>query len=112
MARDLKDIEIDQFLAQSELLAQLQGLPAWSAWLELLRSMRTAVMEDMARANDPGEFRYLQGAAGALAEVLDRPARITASAADFQRNEEQEKHVIRPELRAAIGLGIDRDGDF
>lgn len=110
--RDLADLEIDAFLGQAELLAQLQALPAWDEWTRLLTQMRVAVLEEMAQASDPGEFRFLQGAAGALGEVLSRPRRIVEAAADYQRIEEDEKRVLRPDLRSAIGLGVDRDGDL
>jgi hypothetical protein len=109
--RDLKDIEIDAFLSQAEMLARLQGNGLWETWLGLLRDMRQAAMEDMARSTVE-DFRYWQGVVATLGEIIDRPARITAAAADYQRAEEEEKHTIRPELRAAIGLGVDRDGDF
>jgi hypothetical protein len=109
--RDLRDLETDAFLAQAELLAQLQALPAWAAWVTLLRDMRQAALEQLAQST-PDDFRYWQGAVASLGEIIDRPARMTATAADFQRAEEEEKRVIRPELRAAMGLGVDTEGDF
>ena len=110
--RDLREVEIDAFLAQAEKLGQLMAHPSWDGWCELLRSMRQAALEELARGTDPGDFRYWQGVAGALGELLERPERIVTAAADYQRNEEDEKGVIRPDLRAAIGLGVDRDGDL
>lgn len=107
----LDALEIDRFLAQADLLARLQSDPAWAGWMDLLRDMRQAALEELARCSDPGEFRYWQGAAGALGEMLERPARITAEAAEYQRTEEEGRSIVRPELRAAIGLGIDREGD-
>lgn len=110
--RDLREIEIDDFLGQAELLAQLQSSPAWDGWTRLLRDMRQSALEELARVTDTGDFRYWQGVAAALGEILDRPVRITTSAAEYQRNEEEERRGIRPELRSAIGLGVDREGDF
>lgn len=110
--RDLREIEIDTFLAQAEKLGQLMAHPAWDGWCGLLRSMRQAALEELARCVEPGEFRYWQGVAGALEELLERPERIVTTAADYQRDEEGEKGVIRPDLRAAIGLGVDREGDI
>lgn len=112
MSDRLEALEIDAFLAQGELLARLQADPSWEAWTSLLRDMRASALEQLAIEKDTGEVRYWQGIAGALGEVLDRPRRITEAAADYQRDEEVEKRTFRPELRAAIGLGIDRDGDF
>lgn len=109
--KDARDLEIDRFLAQAESLAQLHAHPAWPAWTALLRDMRQAALEELARVHDPGEFRYWQGVAGALGEILDRPAKIVDAAAEHQRTEEVEKKVLRPELRAAIGLGVDVEGD-
>lgn len=110
--RDPQELEKDAFLAQGELLARLLNHPEWeSGWCELLRAMRLGALEELARCADPGEFRYWQGFAGALGEVLDRPGRIVREAAAAQQEEESAKPVIRPDLRAAIGLGVDRDGD-
>lgn len=111
MPRDLHDLEVDAFLAQAETLAQLAELPAWSAWTALLRDMRQAALEELARCTDPGDFRYWQGVASALAEVLDRPTRIVTAAGEFQRAEEADQHIFRPELRAIVGAGLDADGD-
>lgn len=111
MTVDLRALEINAWLARAELLAQLQSLPAWSAWTALLIEMRAGALE---RCADPDEKQlgYWQGVAGAIGEILERPVRITTDAADYQRAEEDEKKVIRPELRAAIGLGVDTDGAF
>lgn len=105
-------MEIDAFLAQAELLSQLQASLAWVGWTALLQEMRVSALEQLAVEKDAGEVRYWQGVAGALGEILERPRRIAVAAADYQRTEEEEKHVLRPELRSAIGLGVDRDGDF
>ena len=35
--RDLREIEIDEFLAQAEKLGQLMVHPAWDGWIVLLR---------------------------------------------------------------------------
>lgn len=112
MTADLRTLEIDAFLAQGELLARLQADASWEAWTALLSDMRAAALEQLAIEKDAGEVRYWQGVAGALGEVLERPVRIVAAAADYQRAEEEESRTLRPELRAAIGLGVDRDGDF
>lgn len=109
--RDLRELEIDAFLAQAEMLAQLQQLPAWESWTKLLRDMRQAALEELARCSDAGDFRYWQGVAGGLGEILDRPTRIIVEAADFQRNEEADKHALRPELRAIVGVGVDPEGE-
>lgn len=111
MAR-LEDLEIDRFLAQGELLARLQADPSWEGWTSLLVAMRVAALEQLAIEKDAGEVRYWQGVAGALGEVLDRPRKIVEAAADYQRSEEEERVGLRPELRAAIGLGVDREGDI
>lgn len=111
MARSLEDMAVDAFLAQGELLGRLLDNPAWPAWTELLRAMRAAALEQLAIEKDTGEIRYFQGVVGALGEVLDRPARIVAAAAAHQRAEEAERVGIRPELRAALGMGVDLEGD-
>lgn len=111
MPRDLHDLEMDAFLAQAETLAQLAELPAWSAWTALLRDMRQAALEELAHCEQPGDFRYWQGVAHALAEILERPTNIVARAAEFQRAEEADRRVFRPELRAIAGAGLDADGD-
>lgn len=110
-ARNLQDLEVDAFLAQAETLAQLTALPAWSAWTALLRDMRQAMLEELAQCSDPGEFRYWQGAAHAIAEILERPGRIIATAGEHQRAEEADRRGFRPELRAIVGAGLDADGD-
>lgn len=112
MANRLDELEINRFLAQGELLARLLTDPAWEGWTALLRAMRLAAMEQLAIEKDPNEIRYWQGVAGALGEVLERPRRIVEAAAEYQRTEEDEKKVIRPELRAALGLGVDHEGDI
>jgi hypothetical protein len=111
-APKLEELEINAFLAQGELLARLQEDPSWVGWTTLLTAMRQAALEELARCADAGEFRYWQGIAGALGEVLDRPKRIIESAAAYQRSEEEERKGIRPELRAAIGMGLDLEGDI
>lgn len=108
--RDLREIEIDGFLSQAETLAQLSQQPAWEQYMDLLRDMRSGMLDELSRA-DVNDFRYWQGAANAIAEVLDRPARIVAAAADFTRAEEVDKRGHRPELRAIIGMGYDSEGD-
>lgn len=107
MAPDLSKIEVDKFLAQAETLATLMAHPAYAAWISLLGDMRQSYLEELARCSDPGEFRYWQGAASALAEILDRPGRIVASAGSFVETEESGKGVgvIRPDLRAVLGMG-------
>jgi len=112
MTRDLRELEIDNFLAQAEPLAQLLQHPAWEAFERLLRDMRQGALEELARCSEAGDFRYWQGAAGALGELLDRPRRVVTEAADYQRSEEADKGVIRTELRAAIGMGIDHEGEI
>lgn len=109
--RDLRDLEIDAFLAQAESLGQLMAHPAWEAWTSLLRDLRASAMEQLAVEKDAGEIRYWQGAVGTLAEILDRPGRIAAAADDFRKAEEADTHTLRPELRSVIGLGVDQDGD-
>ena len=109
--RDLAELEIDSFLANAELLAQLSQQPAWEGWTRLLRDMRQAALEELARCSEPGEFRYWQGVAGALGEMLDRPQQIIKRAAEFQRDEEADRKGIRTELRGLVGVGIDLDGD-
>lgn len=108
---DLRDLEIDAFLAQGEQLAQLAAHPAWPGYAALLRDMRQGALE---RCADPDEKQlgFWQGVAAAIAEILDRPAKIIDAAADYQRTEEVEKRVLRPDLRAAIGLGVDREGEI
>lgn len=105
------DLEIDAFLAQGELLARLIADPSWEAWEGLIRAMRTGALEQLAIATDPQEVARYQGAAIVLAEVLKRPREIAAAAAAQQRAEEEEKVGLRPELRAILGHGIDRDED-
>ena len=109
---NLRELEINSFLAQAEQLGQLMTHPAWTGWCELLRQMRQAALEELAQCVEGGDFRYWQGVAGALGELLDRPSLIVDSAAHYQRTEEEEKRGIRPDLRAAIGMGVDRDGDI
>lgn len=108
--RDLRELEIDRFLAQAETLAQLSALPAWDQWTALLREMRNAAMEELITAK-VDEVRYWQGVASALGEILDRPGRIIASAADYARAEEADKREFRPELRAVVGRGYDESSD-
>jgi hypothetical protein len=110
--QDLRELEINSFLAHAEMLAQLAQHPAWEGWTRLLHDMRQAALEELARGADPGDFRYWQGAAAALGEILDRPTRIITTAADYQRAEEADKGVIHTELRAAMGMGVDREGDL
>lgn len=109
--RDLQALEMDAFLAQAETLAQLADLPAWSVWNTLLRDMRQAALEELAHCTLAEDFRYWQGVAHALAEILERPGRIIAAAGEFQRAEEDDKRAFRPELRAIVGAGLDADGD-
>jgi hypothetical protein len=111
-ATKLEELEINAFLAQGELLARLQSDPSWAGWTTLLTSMRQSALEELARCADAGEFRFWQGVASALGEVLDRPKRIVESAAAHQRSEEEERRGLRPELRAAIGMGLDLEGDI
>lgn len=108
---DLRDLEINAFLAQAERLATLFAHPAWEAWTSLLTDMRLAALEAMAACDEPGEFRYHQGVAAALAAILERPRRIVSEADAYQRAEQVDKNVVRPELRAIVGLGVDTDGD-
>lgn len=108
--RSLHDLEVDAFLAEAETLAQLTALPAWEAYATLLRDMRTSALEDLSHA-DASDFRYWQGVVATLAEILERPARVIATAATFTADEEQDKGAYRPELRAIVGMGIDSDGD-
>lgn len=109
--RDLREMEIDDFLAQAEKLGQLMAHPAWDGWVTLLRDMRQASLEELARST-PDDFSYWQGVVAALGQILERPGRVVTEAADYQRDEEAEKEVIRPDLRAALGLGVDREGDI
>lgn len=110
-ARDLQALEIDAFLAQAETLAQLSQVPAWSAWTALLRDMRQAALEELAHCTLAEDFRYWQGVAHALAEIMERPGRIIATAGEHQRTEEADRRQFRPELRAIVGAGLDADGD-
>lgn len=103
----------DRFLAQAEQIAQLRDHPGWAGWMELLRDMRAAALEELAKCGEPGEFRYWQGAAGAFAEMIDRPEQMCALAGQVQQTEEDELGgMTRPELRAIVGLGLDREGDI
>lgn len=112
MTRDLRDLEIDRFLAQAEMLAQLQAHPAWEAWAGLLRDMRQGALEELAREADPSAVRFTQGVVAALDEIVDRAQRVVIEAERLRAAEEEDKRVLRPELRATIGLGADHDGDF
>lgn len=105
----IEQLAIDRFLAQAELLGRLLADPSWSAYTELLTSMRQAYLEEMARCTEPHDFRLWQGAALAIAEMLDRPGRIVARAASHQRAEEDDGRVIRTELRAALGYGVEQE---
>lgn len=96
----LQDLEVDRFLAQGESLAILAQSPQWSAFCDLLVSMRAAALEELATITDTGELRYWQGVAAAIAEILDRPGRIIDSAASFRDDEEADKGAIRGEIRA------------
>lgn len=109
-ARDLAEVEVDAFLAKAELIAQLTAHPSWPAWEDLLRTFRQSALEELTRVTDPSEFRYWQGVASALGEIVDRPGRIVASAAEILKAEEADKKGIRPELRAVVGMGFDDDG--
>lgn len=111
MTSRLEALETDRFLSHAETLAQLSALPAWGAWTSLLHDMRQAALEELARVSEPGEFRYWQGVASALGEVLDRPRRICAAAASLVEEEEANKVGIRPELRSIVGMGLDAGGD-
>lgn len=102
-------LEIDRFLAQAELLGRLLTDPSWEAYEALLVSMRQAYLEEMARCTEPHDFRLWQGAALAIAETLDRPKRIVARAAAHQQAEEDGGQVIRTELRAALGYGVEQE---
>lgn len=107
---DLKDLETNAFLAQAEMLALLASHPGWEVYAGLLRDMRAAALEELALAG-PADFQRWQGIVAALSEVLARPTRIVEAAAAFTRDEEADKHVYRPELRAIVGAGIDENGD-
>jgi hypothetical protein len=111
MPRDLREVEIDGFLAQAEMLAQLQAHPAWEAFTVLLRDMRQGVLEALARESNVEEFRFSQGVVAALDEILDRPRRVVLDAERIRAAEEENDKVLRPELRATIGLGADHDGE-
>lgn len=106
----LEQLETDRFLAQAEMLAQLQDDPCWPGWVQLLTDMRTAALEELARCSDPGDFRYWQGVVAAFGEMLERPRRVVLAASQVQEAEEA-RNVIRPDLRAIIGLGADHEGD-
>ena len=105
--RDLRDLEIDAFLSQAEHLASLMTHPTWDSFTALVLDMRRAALEELARVTDPTDFRFWQGAAAALGEILDRPKRIVEAAADHLRTEEADKPIFRPELRAIFGVGVD-----
>lgn len=107
---DLRELEINAFLAQGDTLAQLVAHPGWPSYVGLLREMRLAALEQLATA-DPTTVAHWQGVAATLGEIIDRPTRIIAAAAEYQRAEEVDKKVIRTELRAAIGMGVDYEGD-
>jgi hypothetical protein len=107
----LEGVANDAFLAQAEMLAQLAEHPGWPAFLDLLRAMRAGTLEELATA-DADNFRYWQGAANAIGEVIDRPARIVAQADEFLSAEQADTGQVRPELRAVLGNGFDLDGDF
>lgn len=107
----LGDLERDRFLAQAEQIAQLMQHPGWPVWVELLRTMRAASLEELAKCADPGEFRYWQGAAGALLEIIERPTQMCELAGQVQRTEEASGQ-LRPELRSLVGLGLDHDSDI
>jgi hypothetical protein len=78
----------------------------------LLRDMRASALEQLVIEKDAGEIRYWQGVAATLGELLERPTRVIQAAADYQTTEESEQHVIRPDLRAALGFGVDRESDI
>lgn len=109
---DLRTVEINAFLSQADTLANLVSHPAWFTYIGLLRDMRQTALEELAQGSQPADFRYWQGVAATLAEIIDRPDRIITAAAEFQRTEESETKAIRADLRAAIGMGIDREGDI
>lgn len=109
-ARSLEEIQQDEFLAQAELLATLCAHPGWAAWRTLLRDFRASALEQLAQA-DAQDFRYWQGAAAALAQIMERPERIVAAAAQVQQAEEAVKGIVRTDLRAVMGLGVDSEGD-
>lgn len=111
MTVDLKELEINAFLSHAEMLVQLTAFPQWGAWEALLADMRRSVVEELVSATDPGEIRFLQGAASTLGEILDRPRRIISSAADYQAAEQQDSGRVRPELRQLVGMGVDSEGD-
>lgn len=93
------------------MLGQLTRNPAYEGWVALLREMRSSALEELARVQDPGEFRFWQGVVSALGEILDRPGRIIAAADAHRAAEEEDAHILRPELRSVIGAGFDADGD-
>jgi hypothetical protein len=111
MARDLADIQLDALLARGEALAQLMAHPAWPAWESLIAEMRRAVLEDMARESSMDAVRFAQGVVATLDEVIRRTHIVVEHAAAALEAEESDKKVIRPEIRAAIGLGADHDGE-
>mgnify|MGYP001617173274 CR=1 FL=1 len=86
--------------------------PGWTGWVGLLRDMRGAALEELARCSEPGDFRYWQGVVAALGEMLDRPAHMVARANEVNEVEQDANPGrIRPELRALVGAGIDYEGD-
>jgi hypothetical protein len=111
VARDLKAVESDRFLASAEMIATLTEHPGWPAYEALLRAMRAGFLEELAQA-DAADFRYWQGAASALGEVIDRPARIVKGASEFLSAEQSDTGQVRPELRAIVGNGYDTEGDI
>jgi hypothetical protein len=109
MMRALEDLQLDAFLARAESLAVLAQVPQWTEYEGLLRDMRQGALEELARCNDPGDFKFWQGAAHAFGEILERPGRVIEGAATAHRAEEAEKNLTRPELRAILGAGVDSE---
>lgn len=111
-AARLGELERDRFLAQADQIAQLVKQPAWLGWMELLKTMRTAALEELAKCGDPGDFRYWQGAAAALQQIMERPEQMCALAGQVAGDEEEEQGLLRPELRSIVGFGVDRESDI
>lgn len=108
MSVDLDKLEEDAFLARAETLAILVAHPAYQTYADLLREMRAASLEQMAVANRD-DVPYWQGVVGTLANIIDRPGRVIQTAATLQRAEEDDKGVVRQDIRAILGMGIDHD---
>jgi len=105
--RNYEQLEEDAFYAEAETLSQLTTHPAWPVYVQLLAKMRLAAFEQLARARGEDVFHW-QGVVGTLAEVMERPERIVASAEALKKQENEKPS--RQDAMAALRYLVDNRG--